>query len=273
MGRPANPLDPKASLASHYGWRVRTLREERGWTLAELGKRTAMSLDAVSKLELGKAVPADRTGELLDAVFGTDGYFTSHACFVRKERNFDAARAFYAAEGAAARIHIYEPKLVTGLLQTEGYTRALAASGSFAEEVDQVVEARRGRQDAVFNRAKPPQIVAIFEEAVLRSVLGDAAMFRGQLEWLLEIGRRWYVTIQVIPFGALPAGGVRCTCSLLFDEGGGASVYAEGVSSGLGQFYTDDTVGGIAQAFDRTRAAALSAPDSAALIKEALGSL
>lgn len=56
-GRPAGPSD----LAARVAQRVRALREERGWTIAELGDRARMAAPNLSRVESGRHVPAATT--------------------------------------------------------------------------------------------------------------------------------------------------------------------------------------------------------------------
>ena len=53
-----------------------------------------------------------------------------------------------------------------------------------------------------------PRFEAVMEESILHRVVGDKAIMRAQLEWLLELSGRPNVTLQVIPSnaGAPPAG-------------------------------------------------------------------
>ncbi|MSQ10784.1 MAG: XRE family transcriptional regulator [Dehalococcoidia bacterium] len=51
------------------GQRIGMLRAERGWTQAALGERLAMSRVAVSHLEMGLAMPSERTVVLLAGLF------------------------------------------------------------------------------------------------------------------------------------------------------------------------------------------------------------
>jgi transcriptional regulator with XRE-family HTH domain len=47
-------VEPTAGGRIVFGQRVRTYREQRGWTLAELGRRIQMSKSSVSRIECGK---------------------------------------------------------------------------------------------------------------------------------------------------------------------------------------------------------------------------
>jgi Domain of unknown function (DUF5753)/Helix-turn-helix domain len=69
-------------------------------------------------------------------------------------------RAFPGLEQAAEAIRGYEPQTVPGLLQTEGYARALAVTGfpeATAEETGRRVGLRLARQQ-ILDRPGPPEI-------------------------------------------------------------------------------------------------------------------
>jgi hypothetical protein len=107
-------------------------------------------------------------------------------------------------EEAATLIRAYEPQVIPGLLQTEGYVRAItaasfpAASQDFAERA---VALRLARQQ-LLTRPNPPQYWVVLEETVLRRPIGGHTVMRAQIEHLLQAAERPNLTIQVIPFAA-----------------------------------------------------------------------
>ena len=107
-------------------------------------------------------------------------------------------------EESAALIRAYEPQVVPGLLQAEGYIRAItaasfpAASEDFAERS---VALRLARQQ-LLTRPDPPQYWVVLDETVLRRPIGGPDVMREQIRHLIECAKRPKVTIQVIPFAA-----------------------------------------------------------------------
>lgn len=69
-------------------------------------------------------------------------------------------REWVTIEQEATALRSFEPLVVPGLLQTEGYARALygGASQLVGDEMEQQVAARVARQ-AVLDRTAPPQLV------------------------------------------------------------------------------------------------------------------
>nr|WP_210036117.1 helix-turn-helix transcriptional regulator [Pseudonocardia parietis] len=114
-------------------------------------------------------------------------------------------------EQAAATIRTYEPQFVPGLLQTEGYARAVIELGrpGPAEDIDRRVALRMGRQQ-ILESPSAPEFWAIVDEAALRRPVGSDQVMRDQLEHLLKISDLPNVTLQVLPFnqsGAAATGG------------------------------------------------------------------
>lgn len=113
---------------------------------------------------------------------------------------------FVAYENAASRIYQFEPLLVPGLLQQEDYARALmqAIAGAASEErVEEWVELRMRRQEEVFERTDPPEIVFILDEAVLHRWVGGRDVMRRQLLHFKQIAAtEKNVTIEIVPFDA-----------------------------------------------------------------------
>jgi transcriptional regulator with XRE-family HTH domain len=109
---------------------------------------------------------------------------------------------FFGYEASASLIRHVQPLVVPGLLQTEDYTRALLhAYGNEAKAIDRVIDSRRERQE-LLDRADPPEIFTILDEAVLRRQVGGPAVMSRQLQHLLSLAERPRVTIQIVPFTA-----------------------------------------------------------------------
>ena len=107
-------------------------------------------------------------------------------------------------EESANLIRAYEPQVVPGLLQTEGYIRAITAA-SFPAAPDDFTErsvALRLTRQHLLSRPGPPRYWVVMDETVLRRPIGGRKVMRAQLEHLTQIAERPNITIQVIPFAA-----------------------------------------------------------------------
>ena len=109
-------------------------------------------------------------------------------------------RAWAEVEREATALRWYEALLVPGLLQTEAYARAMLQVGGLLppDEVERIVAGRLRRQ-AILASDKPPQLIAVMDEMVLRRMLGDRAVMRGQLEHLAAVAEGPYVQVRIIP--------------------------------------------------------------------------
>jgi transcriptional regulator with XRE-family HTH domain len=107
-------------------------------------------------------------------------------------------------EEAATLIRAYEPQVIPGLLQTEGYIRAITAASFPAATPDyaeRTVALRLARQQ-LLHRASPPGYWVVMDETVLRRPIGGRHVMRDQLTHLIQAAEQPEVTIQVIPFAA-----------------------------------------------------------------------
>jgi Domain of unknown function (DUF5753)/Helix-turn-helix domain len=107
-------------------------------------------------------------------------------------------------EEAATLIRAYEPQVVPGLLQTEGYVRAITAASFPAAAPDfteRTVAVRLARQQ-LLQRADPPGYWVVLDETVLRRPIGGRHVMREQIAHLITAAGQPGITIQVMPFAA-----------------------------------------------------------------------
>ncbi|MGC0330066.1 transcriptional regulator with XRE-family HTH domain [Streptomyces sp. SAI-170] len=91
---------------------------------------------------------------------------------------------------------------IPGLLQTEGYARALFSyvNPEFPEEeLDRRVE-HRMRRRAIIERPDPITYETVIHEAALRIKVGTSAASRAQLDRILELSQAEHISVRVIPF-------------------------------------------------------------------------
>jgi Domain of unknown function (DUF5753)/Helix-turn-helix domain len=107
-------------------------------------------------------------------------------------------------EEAATLIRAYEPQVIPGLLQTEGYIRAITAA-SFPAATDDFSEravALRLARQQLLHRPDPPGYWVVLDETALRRPIGGPQVMRDQIEHLIQAAQQPGITIQVIPFAA-----------------------------------------------------------------------
>jgi transcriptional regulator with XRE-family HTH domain len=125
---------------------------------------------------------------------------------------------YVSLEGAARLIRSYEPHFVPGLLQTEGYARAVLEAGTVGrtspEAIERHVSLRMARQ-RLLDGPNPPHLWVVMDETVLRRPVSvDAAVMAEQLERLLELSGRDRITLQVAEFADGPHPGTSAPFSL-----------------------------------------------------------
>ncbi|MDT0450575.1 helix-turn-helix domain-containing protein [Streptomyces hesseae] len=101
-------------------------------------------------------------------------------------------------ESRAVSVRTHEPSVIPGLLQTEGYARAVISSvETDLDHLDRWVGFRLERQRVLGGFKK---FHAVIHESALRTWVGDAKVMRQQLLRLIEVARLPHVTVQVFPF-------------------------------------------------------------------------
>lgn len=87
-GRPAKPQDGSRSVLAALGVRLRTHRNERGWTLHELGRRTGYSAQHIGAVERAAVVPSESMIAACDTALLTSGQLISLlAAVIREQAN------------------------------------------------------------------------------------------------------------------------------------------------------------------------------------------
>lgn len=119
-------------------------------------------------------------------------------------------------EHHARSIQVIGTSHVPGLLQTDGYARAVFSywvPEFMAGDVEPRV-AHRMRRKVVLQKCS---YEAVLHEPVLRTRVADRSIARGQLEWILQESERPNVTVRVVPFDT---DGFACASASLLYVGG-----------------------------------------------------
>ena len=176
------------------------LRKQRalaGMNQEEFGKRTNYSASTVSAVETGTR-PVDLPyARRADEILETGGLFESLLRTAQQDGQPAWFMPWLKAERAAKQLRYFNPTLVPGLFQTENYARAVLRFDDTRpeQEIEQQVAARMERQE-ILRRERPPQVVAVIDEAALRRT--DAIMAE-QLAHLLRVAELPHVHIHIIP--------------------------------------------------------------------------
>ena len=266
---------PSDSLRT-FGAVVQALREHAGLSRAEFAERVRFSKHTVESVELGRRMPDESFVERAEGALGNTGALRKAAGYLTRGEAGLAAwfRRWARLEKVAVSLCTYECRLVPGLLQSEGYVRALCENDIpplVDGDLEDTVRARMERQQLLVERPNTT-FDFVIEEAVLMRRLGGAGVTRELLDHILELSAPRNVTLQIMPANseqhACLAGPVR----LLETVDGHWRAYSEGQESGrliAGQ----KEVSRICMRYARLRSQALSPKDSTGLLERMRGAL
>ncbi|MFE3457735.1 DUF5753 domain-containing protein [Nocardiopsis aegyptia] len=186
-------------------------------------------------------------------------------------RDLYQGESFFVMENDAAKISVFAPNLLPGLLQTEEYAREVIrvmVPGATSDELARQVAARIERQ-GVLSRPTPPKFLAVLDEASLTRPVLSKDVHDAQLRALIELGKRSNITIQVVPLHAGVYMGLwgQFTIFEFPDDEDAPVAYQEGL---FGDVYVEDSddLARYKLAASKTRDVALSPADSLALIEK-----
>ena len=275
MSRGPSPTVRRRRLAA----RLRELRENANLTIDEVGEKLECSASKISRIETGHVGVTPRDVRDMLEVYGVgDDEREALVQLAREARkkgwwhayNEVFTGSFVGLESDASFLHTHQALLVPGLMQTEGYTRAVirAIRPDVAEtDVELRVRGRLNRQKLLTDEANPPEYWAVLDEAVLQRVVGGPEVMREQLKRLVELASLPNLTLQVVPFSAGAHAGMETPFLILgFPEQADPDVvYVENSTSGVYLEQPED-VHRYTLMFDHLRAAALKPDDTVDLV-------
>ncbi|GIJ29732.1 transcriptional regulator [Micromonospora qiuiae] len=183
---------------------LRRLRVAAGLSQEEFGKLVHYSASMVSAVETGSR-PYDRPFlARTDEALGSGGLLVSLLRIAEREGQPASLLPWLDIQHMARQLRVFEPTLIPGLLQSEGYVRAVIRCDDLLsdEDVEQRVAARLDRQ-AILNQPDPPQLIAVIDEAILhRHAESFRALMIDQVKHLIACAERPNVSVHVIPLSA-----------------------------------------------------------------------
>lgn len=197
------------------GAELRKAREAAGLTEVELADELGWSASRVSRSERGyiQLSEIDVISFLsFCGVYGIHGSDQRAMCREAEPkpghwiRLFeaglpDSTRSLIFHESTAIASTSYEPEFVPGLLQTEGYIRAVNEAQRPSSDIDFAVRVRMERQ-LILHRPSPASFTFYVHENALRLTVGDAGVMHEQLLALLLLDGLSHVAIRVVPAAA-----------------------------------------------------------------------
>ena len=174
---------------------------------------------------------------------------------------FGKGNEFAGFENDAARISVYMPLVIPGLLQTRAYAQALLAVGPTSPQWrERALEARMRRQQ-ILDRADgtAPRLAAVITEASLMYRWGSQQDRRAQAAHLAAMSRRRSMEVRLLRFADGPHPGMISPFNIFDfpDDEDPAVVYLE-TDTGIQEVTKADEVEAYKQTFARIRDAALA---------------
>lgn len=211
---PISPSSSAQAARERVAQRLRDLRADAGITGSELAVRCGWTHPKTSRLENGRTPPTpddirrwcaacsavDQAEDIIAQSRDAESLYGEWRRKVRSglKRLQDSYVELYQA---TELFRVYSPTLVPGLLQTEGYARALLSANArllgIPDDADDAAVARVERSQIIHEPGH--RFVMLVEEGVLHYQLGDADAMAAQLGYLLTAGALPSVSLGIIP--------------------------------------------------------------------------
>jgi transcriptional regulator with XRE-family HTH domain len=196
---------------------VRTAREARHLTQAEVAEHLEWSISKVNRIENGENTISATDLRALMALLGitdktTVEQLVQDARLARKRGWWDEPRfrahvmpqtiQMIQYEVDATAIRTFQPTLFPGVMQTPEY--AAAVLGFWSEELGAEsrqarLEVRLNRGRELFGRPDGPMYLAILDESVVEREVGGPMILADQLQSVLGLLERGTVMLRIVP--------------------------------------------------------------------------
>ncbi|CAL9365856.1 hypothetical protein SUDANB106_00762 [Streptomyces sp. enrichment culture] len=255
-----------------FGRQVKRFRMRLGMNREELGLVTGYSPATIASIEQGRRIPSDHFIDKADEMLDASEVLKEMKEEIRKARYPRFFQGAATLEREAVELHAYDSQVVNGLLQTEDYARCVFEMHRPAlddETIERRLAARMFRQE-IFTKGSMPLMSYVLEEVVLRRPIGGPCIMRGQLERILQVGRKRNVDVQVMPTNREEHAGLAGPFKLIETSEGRRIAYAEVQKSST--LYTErKSVRELEAQYGIIRAQALTPSESMAFIERLLG--
>jgi transcriptional regulator with XRE-family HTH domain len=173
-------------------------------------------------------------------------------------------------ENDAARINVFMPLLLPGLLQTADYVEAITrASPRPPAWRERAIETRQRRQEILERRNAPaPELVAVITEASLLYRWGTQADRREQVAHLAEMSRRPGVELRIQRFEDGPPQGLFSPINIFHFPGDEPSIAFTETDTALQEVSDSEQVNTYVQSFDRAAKAARDPAETTAFLEQ-----
>jgi len=196
---------------------LRDLRNGQRLTVRAAAERLEWSEAKIWRIETGQVSLRSLDVEAMCRIYGATAELTQGLMGLAKETKAkgwwhaygdvipDWLDLYIGLEESASRISWYESGLVPGLLQTEGYARAVITAdnpGVSSDEIDRRVHVRIARQTLLTRVTAAPELAIALSEAMIRCPVGGTAVMTAQLSRIVDASELPNVSLRVLPFRA-----------------------------------------------------------------------
>lgn len=197
--------DPLTNPAAFLGEELRRARQAAGFASQDsLATHLGFDRTVVVKAETGGRPPSTDVLSAWCQACQLDGEMFGRLAALARSADGPVPTWFedwLEAESEALMLRIWQPILVPGLLQTADYARALflaAQTDTSDDAIEALVVARLERQQ-ILERADPPDVMVVLDEAVLHRLVGSPEAMHDQLTRVADLSTRPYLCVQVVP--------------------------------------------------------------------------
>ncbi|MFP8903127.1 helix-turn-helix domain-containing protein [Streptomyces atacamensis] len=214
---PSSPSSSVVEARKALARRLKDLRKDAGLTGEELSIRCGWGASKTSRIQNADRAPSesdirtwctacgaeDQIPDLIAAARAVDSMYTE---WRQLERNgLRAAQESVTALYERTRlIRVYASRVLPGMVQTREYTAAVLRSIQRdrvgVDDVDEAVQVRMDRQKTLLSGRH--RFGLLIEEYVLRAAVCDPEAMADQLDRLMSVSARSFVSLGVIPLGA-----------------------------------------------------------------------
>ncbi|MFH8615057.1 helix-turn-helix domain-containing protein [Streptomyces sp. NPDC017979] len=267
-------LNPEAGPVEAFGARLRTSREERGWTQEYLGEQMGYSSQHISAMETGRKPPTLRSSVNADKVFELADTRQSFERAYREIKNgslLEGYPEYLSLEAKAAEVRLFEVGLIPGPLQTREYAADLINSavrrGDIKpEKAEERVEYLIERQEALV-RTPSPLVIAVLDESCIRRPIGSPTVMYQQLDRLIEFANQSNTALHIAPFAMGSRRPFNRLVNLLTQDDRSVVSYVESQTQG----HLDRELSSVlplVRSYHQLQTDALSQAESVAVIKQ-----
>lgn len=216
----------------HLGRVLTKLHNESGMTVKAVSEEMNLAYDTVQKMLKGRPCKLRQPDiEKLAAIYTAPTDLVEVMKGLATEANSavvwwheygkvipEQYNVFIGLEEVATSLAIYQFMRMPGLMQTEGYARALfrPAQNITDDERERLIQVRLRRQ-AVLTADRAPKVSIILDENVIRRMVGSPEVMAEQLRHIAELAQLPNVSIRTVPLDAGVYEGVEVGSFVLLD--------------------------------------------------------